>query len=101
MNKNLKEILHSIISIGIVFIITGIVLKFLHRPDSDVYITIGTVFTVLLTVVAFVEIILSKSMNNLSKAVWAVCLLAFNPVAVLVYFYKRQEEQKKSDLIVE
>ena len=101
MNKNRKEIINSFISIGIVFIITGIVFKVLHRPDSEVYISIGTGFTLLFTIGAFVEIILSKTMSNLSKVIWAICLLTFKPVALLVYLYKRQKEQKKSDLILD
>lgn len=95
MNKNVKEIVHSFISLGIVCIITGAIFNILHRPDSEIYVSIGLGFTYLLTAVAFVEIILSKSLRNLSKAVWVVCFMAFNPVAVLVYFYKRQKDEKE------
>ena len=96
MNKNIKEIVRSFISLGIVCIITGAIFNILHRPDSEIYVSIGLGFTYLLTAVAFVEIILSKSMGNLSKALWAVCLMAFNPLAVLVYFYHRQKVEKQN-----
>lgn len=88
--KKITDMSGILIQIGIVLIIIGSVFKLLNTPGSDIYITIGATCTVIFSLIAFVEIWLSKSMSVYSKIIWMIFLISFTTLTVLVYFFTRK-----------
>ena len=109
MDKFLRKIRkesETLLQIGIILIITGLGFKVLNTPGAEIYVTIGSMVTLLFSVITFLELFYSTKISSLSKFAWYIGLVFFNTATVLVYFFKRlnfgyntSSEKEKSQLV--